>query len=74
MARLGKTTSKSTFRHDGRSRPSNAKYKERWNEIFGKKKNPIAKDVRTPKYKPRVVESKKKYNRKKKYRERFDDE
>ena len=59
MARLGKTTSKSTFIHDGRSRPSNAKYKERWNEIFGKKKNPIAKDVRTPKYKQRVVKPKK---------------
>lgn len=65
MARIGKTTSKSTFRHDGRSRPSTEHYKKRWNEIFGKKKNPIAKDVRTPKYKPRVVESKKKYNRKK---------
>tara|TARA_A200000113_G_scaffold169255_1_gene154145 strand:+ start:137 stop:364 length:228 start_codon:yes stop_codon:yes gene_type:complete len=66
MAKLGKTTSKSTFRFDGRSRPSDEQYKKRWNEIFGKKKNPIAKDVRTPKYKPRVVESKKKYNRKKK--------
>ena len=68
MAKLGKTTSKSTFRFDGRSRPSDEQYKKRWNEIFGKKKNPIAKDVRTPKYKPRVVESKKKYNRKKKRR------
>jgi len=66
MARLGKTTNKTTFRFDGRSRPSDEHYKKRWNEIFGKKKNPIAKDVRTPKYKPRVVESKKKYNRKKK--------
>ena len=66
MAKLGKTTSKSTFRFDGRSRPSDEQYKKRWNEIFGKKKNPIAKDVRTPKYKPRVVESKKKYNRKEK--------
>jgi len=50
MAKLGKTTSKSTFRFDGRSRPSDEQYKKRWNEIFGKKKNPIAKDVRTPKY------------------------
>ena len=29
-------------------------------------KNPVAKDLRTPKYKPRKVESKKKYKRKKK--------
>ena len=29
-------------------------------------KNPVAKDLRTPKYKQRKVESKKKYNRKKK--------
>ncbi len=29
------------------------------------KKNPVAKDLRTPKYKQRKVESKKKYNRKK---------
>ena len=29
-------------------------------------KNPVAKDLRTPKYKPRKIESKKKYNRKKK--------
>ena len=29
------------------------------------KKNPIAKELRTPKYKPRLVKSKKKYDRKK---------
>ena len=29
------------------------------------KKNPVAKDLRTPKYKQKKVESKKKYNRKK---------
>ena len=40
--------------------------RNRWNEIFGKKTNPMAKEVRTPKYKPKVVESKKTYNRKKK--------
>ena len=60
-----KTTGKTKFKYDGRSRPSDDHYRNRWNEIFGKKKNPIAKDVRTPKYKPRVVESKKVYNRKK---------
>ena len=57
---------KNKFRTDGRSRVSNATYEKRWNEIFGKKSNPMAKEVRTPKYKPKVVESKKKYNRKKK--------
>jgi len=31
-----------------------------------KKSNPIAKDLRTPKYKPRSIKSKKVYNRKKK--------
>ena len=31
-----------------------------------KNKNPIAKDLRTPKYKQRTVKSKKIYNRKKK--------
>ena len=30
-----------------------------------KKSNPIAKDLRTPKYKERIVKSKKIYNRKK---------
>jgi len=48
---------------DGRSRPTNALYEQRWNEIF--KSNPVAKQVRTPKFKSQVVESKKVYNRKK---------
>jgi len=48
---------------DGRSRPTNALYEKRWNEIF--KSNPVAKQVRTPKFKSQVVESKKVYNRKK---------
>ena len=30
-----------------------------------KKSNPIAKDLRSPKYKPRTIKSKKIYNRKK---------
>jgi hypothetical protein len=29
------------------------------------KRNPVAKELRTPKFKPKKVESKKKYNRKK---------
>ena len=48
---------------DGRSRPSNKAYEESWNRIFGS--NPVAKQVRTPKFKSQVVESKKVYNRKK---------
>ena len=28
---------KSKFKYDGRSRPSDNKYRKRWNEIFGKK-------------------------------------
>ena len=28
------------------------------------KKNPVAKELRTPKFKPKKIESKKKYNRK----------
>jgi len=47
---------------DGRSRPSNKAYEESWNRIFGS--NPVAKEVRTPKFKSQVVESKKVYNRK----------
>ena len=31
---------------------------------FFNKKNPIAKDLRTPKYKKRIIKSKKIYNRK----------
>jgi len=50
-------------KYDGRSRPTNALYEQRWNEIF--KSNPVAKQVRTPKFKSQVVESKKVYNRKK---------
>ena len=48
------------FKWDGKSRPTNDVYTKRWDEIFGKTKpNPVAKEVRTPKYKPRVVKSKK---------------
>jgi hypothetical protein len=50
-------------KYDGRSRPTNSLYEQRWNEIF--KSNPVAKQVRTPKFKSQVVESKKVYNRKK---------
>jgi hypothetical protein len=32
------------------------------------KRNPIAKVLRTPKFKKRVIKNKKKYNRKKKYK------
>jgi len=42
---------------DGRSRPSNKAYDEGWNRIFGS--NPIAKEVRTPKFKSQVVKPKK---------------
>ena len=42
---------------DGKSRVSNEKYRNEFDRIF--KTNPIAKDVRTPKYKPRVVQPKK---------------
>jgi len=44
--------------YDGISRPTNKKYEENWNAIFSKK-NPMAKEVRTPKYKPKVVKPKK---------------
>ena len=50
-------------KYDGRSRPTNSLYEQRWNEIF--KSNPVAKQVRTPKFKSQVVASKKLYNRKK---------
>jgi len=46
---------------DGRSRPTNDKYKKEYDRIF----NPVAKEVRTPKFKSQVVEDKTKYNRKK---------
>ena len=48
---------------DGRSRPSNKAYEESWNRIFGS--NPVARQVRTPKFKSQVIASKKIYNRKK---------
>ena len=37
------------FKYDGKSRPSNKAYDESWNRIFGS--NPVAKQVRTPKFK-----------------------
>ena len=46
---------------DGRSRPTNDKYKKEYDRIF----NPVAKEVRTPKFKSQVIEDKTKYNRKK---------
>ena len=36
------------------------------NNLATMTKNPVAKQLRTPKFKPKKVESKKKYNRKKK--------
>ena len=50
------------FKWDGKSRPSNKAYDGSWNRIFGS--NPVAKEVRTPKFKSQVVTSKKVYNRK----------
>ncbi len=47
---------------DGKSRPSTELYKENFNRIF---KNPVAKEVRTSKFKPQVVKDETKYNRKK---------
>ena len=44
-------------RFDGRSRLSNDKYRKNWDRIF--KTNPVAKEVRTPKFKPSVVKAKK---------------
>jgi len=49
-------------KYDGRSRPSNKAYDESWHRIFGS--NPVALEVRTPKFKSQVVVSKKIYNRK----------
>ena len=49
-------------KYDGRSRPTNKAYEENWNRIFGS--NPVAKEVRTPKFKSQVIVSKKIYNRK----------
>ena len=42
---------------DGKSRISTDKYRKNFNDIF--KTNPVAKEVRTPKYKQRVVKPKK---------------
>ena len=53
------------FQYDGRSRPTDDTYKENYDRIF--KKNPVAKEVRTPKFKSQVVKAKKgkgSYNRK----------
>ena len=41
---------------DGRSRPSDDKYRQGWNRIF----NPVAKEVRTSKFKSQVIKNKKK--------------
>ena len=49
--------------YDGRSRPSNDLYKKNFDRIF--KTNPIAKEVRTSKFKSQVIDSKKIYDRKK---------
>ena len=56
---------KKEFKWDGRSRPTDDTYKENYDRIF--KKNPVAKEVRTPKFKSQVVKAKKgkgSYNRK----------
>ena len=42
---------------DGKSRISTDKYRQNFDRIF--KTNPIAKEVRTPKYKSRIVKPKK---------------
>ena len=47
---------------DGKSRVSNETYRQNFNRIF---KNPVAKEVRTPKFKSQIIEDKTKYNRKK---------
>jgi stalled ribosome alternative rescue factor ArfA len=53
-------------KYDGKSRPTNDL--KTLGKIFGKKKpNPVAKEVRTPKYKQKVVKAKKgkgSYNKK----------
>jgi|TARA_X000001036_G_scaffold259404_1_gene241168 hypothetical protein len=51
------------FKYDGKSRPSTDLYKENFDRIF--KTNPVAKEVRTPKFKSKVIDSKKIYDRKK---------
>ena len=51
------------FTYDGKSRPSTDLYKENFDRIF--KTNHVAKEVRTPKFKSKVIDSKKIYDRKK---------
>ena len=46
---------------DGKSRPSTDLYRDNFDRIF--KTNPVAKEVRTPKYKSQIVPNKKIYNR-----------
>ena len=48
---------------DGVSRPSDNNYRKNFDRIF--KTNPVAKEVRTSKFKSQIVEDKTKYNRKK---------
>ena len=55
------------FTYDGKSRPTNDLYKENFDRIF--KTNPVAKEVRTPKFKSKVIDSKKIYDRKKEQEE-----
>jgi alternative ribosome-rescue factor len=45
------------FKYDGKSRVSNEIYRENFDRIF--KTNPVAKEVRTPKFKSKVVKPKK---------------
>ena len=54
---------KKKFTYDGKSRPATDLYKENFDRIF--KTNPVAKEVRTPKFKSKVIDSKKVYDRKK---------
>lgn len=49
-------------KYDGISRPSDDNYRKNFDRIF---KNPVAKEVRTSKFKSQIVEDKTKYNRKK---------
>ena len=51
------------FNWDGRSRVPTKLYKENFDRIF--KTNPVAKEVRTSKFKSQVIDSKKLYDRKK---------
>ena len=45
------------FKWDGKSRVSNDNYRNNFNDIF--KTNPMAKEVRTPKQKQKIVKPKK---------------